>query len=126
MGYSLFHIHWVYPFGLNAKMRQVKLFNTCAYWCYVLALMSIKFLGYKLVWTAHNVLPHEPVFVGNRELKAREWLIKLADFVIVHSESTVDELAKLGLHPKNALPFLMVVMWGCTQIIFPKKKHEKS
>ena len=103
LGYSLFHIHWVYPFGLNAKMRQVKLFNTCAYWCYILTLLCIKFLGYKLVWTAHNALPHEPVFGGDKELKARKWLVKLADLVIVHSESTVDELAKIGLHPQKCI-----------------------
>lgn len=104
-GYSIFHIHWVYPFGLNAKMcqSQIQILNMCAYWCYVLTLMSIKILGYKLVWTAHNVLPHESIFGGSLELAARRWLVKLADFVIVHSESTIEELGKIGLYPKKCV-----------------------
>lgn len=100
-GYSIFHIHWVYPFGMNAKMRQSQTLNTCAYWCYILTLKSIKLLGYKLVWTAHNVLPHEPVFGDSRELKARRWLVDLADLVVAHSDSTINELEKIGLHPKK-------------------------
>lgn len=100
-GYSILHIHWVYPFGLSAKMRQSQILNTCAYWCYVLTLKSIKILGYKLVWTAHNVLPHEPVFGENHELEARRWLVDLSDLVIAHSDSTIRELANIGLHPKR-------------------------
>lgn len=100
-GYSVFHLHWVYSFAPGIKVRQLKFFNVYAYWCYIATLMSIKILGYKLVWTAHNVLPHESVFVNNNlELKARKYLIALADLVITHSESTIKELTKFGLCPK--------------------------
>lgn len=100
-GNSVFHLHWVYAFVPRMKVWQTEPFATMAYFYYLLCLWVIKALGYKLVWTAHNTLPHEPVFRGKRELKARKWLVKLADLVIVHSESTINELARLGLHPKK-------------------------
>lgn len=100
-GHTVFHLHWTYAFAFRIKVRQSNIFNVYAYWCYVLTLVSIKMLGYKLVWTAHNTLPHEPVFGGAWEVAARKWLVKLADLVIVHSESTIDELSTLGLHPRK-------------------------
>lgn len=100
-GYSVFHLHWVYAFIPRMRLWQTEPFNTVAYYYYLLFLMTVKALGYKLIWTAHNTLPHELVFRKGRELKARKWLVNLADLVIVHSESSIDEFAKLGIFPKK-------------------------
>lgn len=100
-GYTVFHLHWTYAFALGIKARQSSILNTYTYWGYFFTLASIKVLGYELIWTAHNALPHEPVFGVGQDLTARKWLVKLADLVIVHSESTIDELANLGLYPRK-------------------------
>ena len=51
-------------------------------------------IGMHLVWTAHNVLPHEQVF--GDDVSARRALVESSDLVLAHSQSTLDELAALG------------------------------
>jgi len=47
-----------------------------------------------LVWTAHNALPHEPVFAN--DISARRALVAASDLVLAHSRSTLEELAAFG------------------------------
>ena len=80
-GVRLLHIHWVHPFLLawargdrtrGAVQRGFELF---------LALADA--LGYRIVWTAHNLLPHVPVF--RDDVAARRALLAHSDAVIAHS-----------------------------------------
>ncbi len=91
-GYRLLHVHWVHPFLLawargdrarGAVQRGFELF---------LALADV--LGYRIVWTAHNLLPHVPVF--RDDVAARRVLMERSDAVIAHSRHTADELAARG------------------------------
>ena len=93
LGYDVFHLHWANAFLLRSKRL--------AYWRYLLCLKTIKLLGYKLVWTAHNVLPHEPAFPD--DIAARRKLVDAADLVIAHSESTLERLRKIGAEPKRSV-----------------------
>jgi len=93
LGYDVFHLHWANAFLLRSKRE--------AYWRYLLCLKAIKLLGYKLVWTAHNVLPHEPAFPD--DIAARRKLVDAADLVIAHSELTLQRLREIGAEPKRSV-----------------------
>jgi glycosyltransferase involved in cell wall biosynthesis len=55
-----------------------------------------------MVWTAHNVLPHSPVFVDDRA--ARRWLLAHVDAVIALSAATVPALQALGACRPKVIP----------------------
>jgi glycosyltransferase involved in cell wall biosynthesis len=99
-GYRVFHLHWANALTLMGWPWNVKLTGTLLYWHYCVCLKVIKLLGYKLVWTAHNVLPHEPTFID--DIAARRKLVEAADWVIFHSDLTRQKLRGLGIIPKNS------------------------
>lgn len=61
----------------------------------------------RIVWTAHNVLPHEPVFAD--DASGRRSLVASADLVLAHSKSTLTELTALGA---NVLDKAVVIPHG--------------
>jgi glycosyltransferase involved in cell wall biosynthesis len=65
-----------------------------AYFWFLLWLRFCRLLGIRLVWTAHNVLPHRPVFAN--DVSARRALVAASDLVLAHSQSALAELAELG------------------------------
>jgi glycosyltransferase involved in cell wall biosynthesis len=85
-GYKIFHLHWIYSF-------------VSVYSYYLFILWLIKALGYKLVWTAHNVVPHEKKF--HDDVVARQKLVAKADLVISHSMITIDGLKEINAAPKK-------------------------
>lgn len=52
-----------------------------------------KILGFKIVYTVHNILPHV-IKKGDKELYGNIYMI-LADYLIVHTESSKNELSRL-------------------------------
>jgi glycosyltransferase involved in cell wall biosynthesis len=52
------------------------------------------------VWTAHNVLPHAPVFAD--DVAARRALVRASDLVLAHSPAALAELAALGAVPRRS------------------------
>ncbi|RJQ35841.1 glycosyltransferase [Candidatus Microgenomates bacterium] len=95
-GFDIFHLHWVYNF--KSPINNI-LFKTIVTIYFLLFLSIIKLLRYKLIWTVHNVLPHDKQFVN--DVLARRFLSKLCDAKIVHSESTIDEMKKIKMDTKN-------------------------
>lgn len=94
-GFSIFHIHWLYPFFIGSGF-----INSCISTIYLLTILIVlKLLSYKIVWTVHNILPHEKTFIND------VWVTKLfAIFLtsaIANSEHTKQELEKLGISIKN-------------------------
>jgi glycosyltransferase involved in cell wall biosynthesis len=63
-------------------------------------------IGLRVVWTVHNLLPHQPVF--DNDTAARHTLIAAADAIVVHDESTADELTRRF----GGLPDTIVVRQG--------------
>jgi glycosyltransferase involved in cell wall biosynthesis len=91
-GYRVLHLHWVWPFRLprrgggRALPRLMQLlFGWWLGWS--------KRLGFKIVWTAHNLLPHAPVFYD--DVAARRTLLGAADLVLVHSVAAGQELRRM-------------------------------
>lgn len=98
-GARVAHLHWVYAFDLVGSDRSAFLRLVAEAWFYVW-LWTVRLLGLRLVWTAHNTLPLGPVFAN--DLRARRRLVAACDLVIAHSRATLDELASLGMVPRRS------------------------
>ncbi|HSW99053.1 MAG TPA: glycosyltransferase [Candidatus Saccharimonadales bacterium] len=111
-GYRVFHLHW-HTFYLDAKYgvpgrKFISLINT------LICLGSIKLLGYKLVWTVHNVLPHEPQTSNDRVVT--RLTARAASALIVHSAHTIAELHEQGADTSKAV----IIPHGNYDGIYPR------
>lgn len=93
-GARLIHLHWVFAFTLPFGRRA-------AQWWFGVVLRIIRLLGLRLVWTAHNVLPHSPVFTD--DVAARRTLVRSSDLVIAHAAAALDQLGGLGARPRRSV-----------------------
>jgi len=92
-GARLVHLHWVFGFSPPGGSRWPLLRRLAQLW-FVLWLRTVRLLGMRLVWTAHNVLPHGRVFAD--DVSARRSLVRASDLVLAHSPAVLAELAALG------------------------------
>lgn len=95
LGYRIIHIHWPsfgtrLPFILNKRI---------AYVVFLLTLKWLDILGYKVIWTVHNVLPHEPQTIDDLTLMKR--LALQSNAKIVHSKLTIDQMRGHGINTSN-------------------------
>jgi len=90
-GYDVFHVHWLFKFSLPFGGVFGRLLSE---WYFVLVTLWIKLLGYKIIWTAHNAMPHERQFM--HDAFAQRFLIRLSSRVIVHSSAITAQLRELG------------------------------
>jgi beta-1,4-mannosyltransferase len=95
-GYRIFHLHWTFGFRFTAPIGP----RTSRRW-FGLLLRVIDALGYRLAWTAHNVLPHEPVFDDDRA--ARRALVARCGLVIAHEPAAIAGLRQIGAPPSHAV-----------------------
>ncbi|MGA2527521.1 MAG: glycosyltransferase [Acidimicrobiales bacterium] len=101
LGYRILHIHWVFQFSLPWA-SDVPLARRAMQQWFRLYLWWAGFLGYRVVWTAHDMLPHDQVFFDDRE--ARKHLIEHAATVIALSEASASELRELGARDVRVIP----------------------
>ncbi|MGD0701318.1 MAG: glycosyltransferase family 4 protein [Trebonia sp.] len=99
-GAHLVHLHWVYDFAPRGTGRSRLLGRAAQLW-FGFWLWTLRMVGLRLVWTAHNVLPLQPVF--SDDPRARRQLVGKCDLVIAHSRATVEELAALGVIPRSTV-----------------------
>lgn len=96
-GFDVLHVHWTYtfrlPFSKGALARGSMELLAAMMW------LLAKLLGMRLVWTAHNAQPHEPLFLNDRQ--AHRFLGNMADRIIVHSAAAKDQLETLGVTNKH-------------------------
>jgi glycosyltransferase involved in cell wall biosynthesis len=92
-GARLIHLHWAFAFTLPGSRRFPVLRRVAQLW-FLAWLRTCRILGVHLVWTAHNVLPHKPIFAD--DASARRALVDACDLVVAHSQTTLAELAALG------------------------------
>jgi glycosyltransferase involved in cell wall biosynthesis len=71
-------------------------------WWFGLYLRTAQLLGYGIVWTAHDLLPHEQVFEDDG--RARDVLLSRAKVVIALSGATATELHALGARDVRVIP----------------------
>jgi glycosyltransferase involved in cell wall biosynthesis len=99
-GARLVHLHWVFDFSPPGGSRWPLLRRLAQLW-FVLWLRTVRLLGMRLVWTAHNVLPHGRVFAD--DVSARRSLVRASDLVVAHSPAVLAELAALGATARRSL-----------------------
>lgn len=92
-GARLIHLHWVFAFAFPGARRFPVMQRVAHVW-FLIWLRICRMLGMHLIWTAHNVLPHAPVFAD--DVAARRALVAASDLVLAHSQSALAELAELG------------------------------
>ncbi|MEO7652275.1 MAG: glycosyltransferase, partial [Bryobacteraceae bacterium] len=90
--FDILHLHW--PWGLYTGATLEETVNRCS--AMIDALFLARTLGYKVVWTMHNLYPHDST---TRELDhlARIAITSCASAVIVHCEHA-RELLKRNFH----------------------------
>ena len=98
-GARVVHLHWVVTFTLPGARRFPVLRRIGQAW-FLLWLCACRLLGLRLVWTAHNVLPHDQVFAD--DVAARRALARASDLVLAHSAATLAGLAELGAVPRRS------------------------
>ena len=105
-GNRIIHIHWTYPFRLpGGKFGR----GFAQIWFYIY-IITARANGLKIVWTMHNRLPHERVFLN--DLKAQKFLASRAMGIIALTESSAQIIASQYLrkdvevipHPAILLP----------------------
>lgn len=73
------HLHWLYGLYMRHTLTPLKLAG------FLGRLALARRLGYRLVWTAHNILPHRQPFPPLHRF-VRRYVIKRADAIIAHCE----------------------------------------
>ncbi|MHB8379024.1 MAG: glycosyltransferase [Acidimicrobiales bacterium] len=100
-GSRILHIHWIFQFSLPWAPRRQWARQLMEWWFNVY-LLTAQSAGYEIVWTAHDLLPHEQVFVDDS--RARDLLLSKARVVIALSEATAAELRALGARLVRVIP----------------------
>lgn len=115
-GFEIFHLHWpFFHFPLNNTLfRFLSLTNS------ICSLLFIKFLGYKLIWTVHNRIPHEKI-TANDEL-VTDLILNLSNKIIVHSYNNANELNI----PKNYTNKISVIPLGNYKDAYPNEISQKE
>ena len=121
-GVRILHLHWLFTFSLPGATRWPVLRLLAQVWLRVV-LWSCRLLGIQVVWTAHNVLPHDRVFWNDRA--ARRLLLRSVGRVILHDQRTSAELAAL-LRPADAFPPTTVVPHGSYDRWYADKERDQA
>jgi glycosyltransferase involved in cell wall biosynthesis len=100
MGWRIIHVHWVVGFALHGSDRFSPLRSVSQAW-FMVWLAVAKAARTRIIWTAHNALPHTPVFRDDR--RARRALVRASRLVIAHSPATLNALEFLELRPRAAV-----------------------
>jgi glycosyltransferase involved in cell wall biosynthesis len=95
------HLHWTYAFELYGIQRYPALRWVAQAW-FMLWLYTLRLLGMRLVWTAHNVLPMPLNGNFGNDLHARRQLVAAASLVVSHSTATLDALRSLEMQPRRS------------------------
>lgn len=98
-GWRTVHLHWVFGFAPAGAGRVPGLRRAGQAW-FRLWLAAARLGGARIVWTAHNVLPHGRVFHDER--RARRDLVRASRLVVAHSPATLDALSSLGAVPSRS------------------------
>jgi acetyltransferase-like isoleucine patch superfamily enzyme/glycosyltransferase involved in cell wall biosynthesis len=100
-GFRILHLHWVFQFSLPWAPDRPWARRLMEWW-FAAYLRVASVLGYRIIWTAHDLLPHEQVFAD--DTRARDLLIAKSAAVIALSEVTANELKSLGADEVRVIP----------------------
>ena len=81
----ILHYHWLEFQDFKSLIGMV--YKLKLIWLY-------KILGGKLVWTVHNLMPHDGKWIRIHE-KIHRWMAQQSDTILVHSPSIIPDISKL-------------------------------
>jgi len=87
-GNSVFHLHWLFNFAPPNATTFTLLINSFYIPCW---LLFIKLIGYKIIWTVHNIVPHERTTIA--DLLTTKIICLLSDKIVLHSEDSLYQLS---------------------------------
>jgi glycosyltransferase involved in cell wall biosynthesis len=99
-GSRLLHVHWIFGFAVPLTRRSDLVRRLSQLW-YRFFLFTANLSGVHVVWTVHNVLPHERVFLD--DVAARRTLVKACSLVVSHSEAVIAEVCSRFGKPRAAM-----------------------
>lgn len=99
-GFRILHVHWVYPFAMVWVRSSFARRLVTAWYLFVLAVARA--LGFDIVWTAHNLVPHEQTF--HDDLEARQALARRCGAVIAHSDDVAATIRGWGVEHVSVVP----------------------
>ena len=116
MGFKIIHIHWI-AFYLKQQFPH----NLTVSW-YVTRLNFwwMKQLGYKIIWTVHDITPHQVETSDDLDISKR--LALIADKKIIHSTFTREQLEIRGLNNENCV----VIEHGNYDGVYPDTISQKD
>lgn len=118
-GYKIFHLHWI---AFNSPVLNnyviIRLLSTIYL---IICLYAIKLLGYKLVWTLHNIISHEKEYIS--DLWASKFTARQADEIIVHSESILKEMRQLHFPLDKKIS---VIPHGNYEMVYPNTINQQE
>jgi len=89
---DIVHLHWL-------PSIEIRLISFPRLILFVLRMSFLRILGYKLVWTAHNLRPHESKNI-KMDLLLVKFVMTLANAIIVHGNTAKKEIVSI-FHLKN-------------------------
>lgn len=98
-GWRTLHVHWVFGFA-PPWTRRLPVGRRASQLWFRLVLAVGRALGVRIVWTAHNTLPHERVF--HDDVGARRALVGASELVVAHSSSALGDLERIGAAPARS------------------------
>lgn len=101
-GFRILHVHWTFQFSLPWAPQSQWARQLMQWWFRLYLFIGIH-IGYKIVWTAHDLLPHEQVLKDDRWV--RDHLIAKSDAVVALSTASAIELRSLGAENVHVVPF---------------------
>lgn len=101
-GFRILHIHWTFQFDLPWAGQRGWVRRLMQWWFRFYLALGV-FFGYKIIWTAHDLLPYPQIF--NDDSRAREALISNSRAIVALSESSANELRSLGAKRVHVIPF---------------------
>jgi glycosyltransferase involved in cell wall biosynthesis len=101
LGWRIVHLHWVFGFVPAGAGRFPAMRRLGQAW-FQAFLSFARAIGTRIVWTAHNTLPHEPVF--HDDVAARRALLEATDLVVAHSPASLNDLRRrVGTEPSRSV-----------------------
>lgn len=117
---SILHLHWLHPFYDASSIESAE--NLIG------IIRHAKRLGYTIVWTAHNIMPHEmDTTTESNHLLVREAVIDACDVIIVHDQRAQEALSKKFSNAADKISIAPHGLYEKTQYKTPSlKKSIKS
>lgn len=88
-GVRLLHLHWTFHL-VPPWAGRFRLARRVFRWWFAATLVLVNAIGLRIVWTAHNVLPHAPVF--DDDARARRVLVRRCAGIVALTPAVADEV----------------------------------